>query len=817
MSVEPPVGPGPTLGAALRQGGSRRDRRRQHDDRPTWREAIPGRDALVDAGFAAVLVGIALVGFRTGFLGPQWIVAAGAGVVFGLVIGHVSTARRWLAVTGLVALTVVYLGLGGPVAVRGDLVAGVLPTPQTVVDLATWAVTGWKKWLTLLPPVDARGPVLALPWLAGLLGGALTLGVARRWSSVPATAVLPLGLLAGSIALGTLEPAARWIQGVGFAAVLLAWLVERERRTRPPVRSGAGRAVQVGTGAALAVVALAAGSFASPALPFTSADERREVVRTRLVPPLDVSQFPSPLAGFRQYTEPNPAELYDRVLLRTSGVPDGSLLRFATLDSYDGLVWGAANRSANGIPFQQVGSRIAARGSGRSATVTVQVPADGYTGHWLPVVGSATSIEFEGPRAEDLAEDLWLNTDTETAVVPARLLGAERYVIGALVPPPPATTLPENLDVASGASSATDVEFLDSRIDAWTSRIDGGPWQKLRAFADQMRTEGTYTDGGTPNSFEKVYLPGHTLARLTRFSASTKLAGNDEQYAAALALVAGRLGIPARVVMGAEPDADGTVRGRDVHAWVEVGLDDGSWFALARSTFLPSRDKTPTEQQLTTKEQKVGAQVPPPAGVNPPSVLQGPDQAQNATELAKRKRNPFDIALWPWWVRVLVLGLTAPLQLVVGVVLGMRALKSRRRRKHASTGPVAGRAAWVWRDLVAEARSVGIDIARGATRREQASAFPDRTGAEVIAAMVDAVVFGPGDGDADQVALIAGDASQARTALRSGVSRWVRWRSDADPRPLIARPQGQPGPIRRTVGHSGRTGRPRRRVATGHG
>ena len=175
-----------------------------------------------------------------------------------------------------------------------------------------------------------------------------------------------------------------------------------------------------------------------------------------------------------------------------------------------------------------------------------------------------------------------------------------------------------------------------------------------------MRTEGTYTDGGTPNSFEKVYLPGHAIARLGRFVNSTKLAGNDEQYAATLALVGQRLGIPSRVVMGADPAADGSVRGRDVHAWVEVQLDDGSWFPLAASTFVPSRDKTPSEQQLKTEEQKVGAQVPPPAGVNPPSLLQGPDQAQNATDITKRKKSPFDVLAWPLWLRVLVLGIARP-------------------------------------------------------------------------------------------------------------------------------------------------------------
>ena len=817
--------------------------------------AVPDRDALVDAASSAVLVTIALVGLRTGFLGVEWVLAGGVGLVLGLVIGHLAAAFRWLAVTTLLVLAATHFLLGGLVAVRTDLVGGVLPTAQTLTDLATWAVTGWKKWLTLLPPVDARGPVLALPWLAGLLGGALTLGLARRWPSVPLTAVAPLALLAGSIALGTLEPAATLVQGVGFALVLIGWLAARAHRTRPPVQNGAGRGVRLATGGALVALAVVAGLVVGPVLPGTDADDRREVVRTSLVPPLDVSQFPSPLPGFRRYTEPNPAELYDKEVLRVQGLPEGALVRFATLDAYDGLVWGAADRSADGVPFQQVGSRISAAGGGRPVTVTVDVVEGGYAGPWLPTVGAPTRVEFTGPRSDELADELWLNTDTSTAVVPRSLLGGERYTMTALLPSAPVAQLPEDLDVASGSSASQDVDLLDARIDAWTSRAEGS-WAKLRAVANQMRTEGTYTDGGTPNSFEKVYLPGHATARLGRFVNSTKLAGNDEQYAATLALAGQRLGIPSRVVMGADPQPDGTIRGRDVHAWVEVQLDDGSWFPLATSTFVPSRDKTPSEQQLKTEEQKVGAQVPPPAGVNPPSLLQGPDQAQNATDITKRKKSPFDVAAWPLWLKVVVVALVVPPLLAALWVLTLRWLKARRRRGHARVGPVPGRAAWVWRDLVAEARSLGVAVPRPATRREQAlavddavleaaarttvaaaetaapalapastrpatasalglSATPDWTSREsagrptvveaappggvpaaTVAASVDAVVFGAGEGDPETARALHAQAEATRSTMRSGASRWRLLRSDADPRPLLAHAErgGEPRP-----------------------
>jgi hypothetical protein len=752
---------------------------------------MPSRDALVDLAFALTLVTIALVGFRTGFLGWQWVVAAAVGVVLGTVLAHIAVVRSWPLVLTALVLVAVHFVLGGPVAVRGDLVAGVLPSPATLRDLAVTPVTGWKEWLTLLPPVDARGPLVALPWLTGLIGSALTYGVARRFASVGAAALAPVVLLVGSIALGTQQPAAKLVQGVVFALVLILWLVARAARTRAALQNGAGRRARTVTGVVLLAVAALAGSFLGQLLPGTDEGSARAVVRSELTPPYDVEQFSSPLAGFRQYTEPNSAELYDSTILQVTGLPQGTPLRFATLDSYDGLVWGAADRASDGTPFQQVGSRIAARTTGEEVTATVTVPDGGYDGVWLPLAGSATGVRFDGARSDELADALWLNTSTETAVVPASLEPGDSYTFEAVLDESSwSSTLPGELDVAGGGQSVQDTSFLDARLDAWTGQA-GSPWEKFVAIARTMSQDGAYTDGGTPNSYEKVYLPGHALSRLSRFVGSTQLAGNDEQYAATLALAGNRLGIPTRVVMGAIPQSGGTVEGKDVHAWVEVQRSNGRWQALLPSTFLPDRNKKPNEQQLKSEEQKVGAQVPPPAGVNPPSVLQGPDQAQNATDIKKKKRNPLDIGAWPLWLQLLVLALLLPLLLLLGGYVLIRWLKRRRRRMHATTGPTPSRAAWVWRDLVTDARSLGVALPRGATRLEQARAFPQDVAAEPLATRADTAVFGPGEPAAEVATTLLADADAVRSQLRSSVSTWRRVRSDADLRPLLERDRRQ--------------------------
>jgi hypothetical protein len=756
------------------------------------------RDGLVDLGFTVVITTLLLLGLRTGFIGWQWVVAAVGGAVLGLLVAHIVVSHRWTVLATFVGLVVVYFLFGGVLAVREDLIAGFIPSGETLSNLLGAAVLGWKRWLTMMPPVDARGPLVALPFIIGLVSSAVLWSVARQTRRLWLLAVVVLALLGASIVLGTMAPAGTLLQGALLAMVLLAWLVIRDRRSRTKLQNGAGNRARLVTGVVLALVAALAAALLGPLLPGRDAAEARTVVRSQLEPPFDIAQYPSPLSGFRQFTEPNLADRYDKPLLEVEGLEQGQVLRIATLDRYDGSAWGAGNRAEEGSPdpgtaFQQVGTRIAAEGPGEERKITVTVPDGGWSDVWLPTAGILRGVEFQGPRARQLREQMWLNIDTRTALVPARLQAGDRYTMTALVTPPPATELPEQLDVDSGSIiESYDGGYLDARVDAWTGDASSG-WQQVRNMAAYMSREGAYTDGGEKNSYEKVYLGGHSTGRIARFVGSTQLAGNDEQFAATLALAANRLGIPTRVVMGAIVPEDGVVKGKDVHAWVEVRSTDG-WTPVLHTAFVPDRNKKPQQQQIQTEEQRVGAQVPPPAGVNPPSVLQGPEQAQNDTDLRKKQtRNPLDPASWPAWLRYLVFFVVLPGLLLLAVYGTIRGLKSRRRRRRATTGPTAGRAAHIWQDLVSESRSLGIDVPRGATSLEQASAM-GVAGAPMLAARGNAFVFGPGEPAEDAVETHRVEAEQTRKELRSGVSRWRRLRSDVDVRPLF---NGTRAPSRR--------------------
>jgi TgpA N-terminal domain/Transglutaminase-like superfamily len=761
---------------------------------------VPTREHLVDAAVAAVMVLLALVGFRTSFFGWSWLLAGAAGLVLGLLAAHVVASYRLPAVVTVAVVAAAYFLLGGALAVRDDLIAGFIPSLTTFSVLADTLVGGWKVLLTTLPPVDSRGPLLALPFLVCLVGAAATYAVARRWRSAYLALGTPLALLVLSIAMGTVTPAAAILQGVLFGLVAIGWAALRANRNRAPLQNGAARTTRAVTAFALLLVAALGGWLVGPRLPGGD-DTARTVWRTDLQPPFDVTQYPSPLAGFRKFTEPNPATLFDKTLLTVKGLPKGTPVRIASLDTYDGSVWGAGNAANNGTDaggssFRRVGTHIDASGPGRAVTAVVSIPAGGYSEVWLPTAGTVTGIEFIGSRERALADSLRFNIDTDTAILPERLQAGDSYRLTAIIAEQPAT-LPTQ--ISAGSESLVDTQaltFVDAKVDSWAGNSQG-QWQQLLAVARYMRSEGAYTDGGSPGTFQNVYLPGHSLGRLNRFVKSDQLAGDDEQYAATLALMANRLGLPARIVLGAIPDDAGTIKGKDVRAWVEVKTDTASWVPILPAEFVPDRNKVPNQQQLKSEEKKTGAQVPPPAANNPPSVLQGPDQAQNATQRPAAKRSFLDPRSWPDWVLTLLKLVVLPILVLLAAYGLLRAVKSRRRRRRRTTGPMSARISGGWAELVDTARDLGVVAPPRATRLEQAAALESWHGDLLpLAARANGHVFGPVEPTQDEIDGYWAQVDQVRHSMRRRAGFWRRLRSDVNLR-SFARVAGEPRPGQR--------------------
>ncbi|MEP6798249.1 MAG: hypothetical protein ABI890_08880, partial [Lapillicoccus sp.] len=406
------------------------------------RTTVPDRDDLVDAAAVVLLLALVLVGFTTSYDGWVWMPVGLVGVLLGLAVTHLLLAARMPALVVLLALAAVYLLLGGPVATRQDLLLGVVPSGSTFVGLASASVGGWGRLLTSVLPVDSAGPLMVLPFLLGLVGASVAYATARRWASaapalVPPVLLLLVSLLMGSasttstagtaVTTSTTEPTWR---GALFAVVLLAWAAIRAGRSGPPLLTGEGVVVRGVTSAVLLGLAVAGGLLLGPRLP-GSDTAPRTVWRSGMVTVTQPLNRPSPLAGFRAYRSgvvlsgssgspgsPGAGSAGGPAtpLFTVSGLPDGTPVRLLTMDGYDGRVW-----TTDAQAFRPIGHHVtpdAPDPSATTVTLTVTVPAQGYTGSWLPTAGTVTGLTFLGPRADRLQSEVRLDLDTSSGLLP---------------------------------------------------------------------------------------------------------------------------------------------------------------------------------------------------------------------------------------------------------------------------------------------------------------------------------------------------------------------------------------------------------------
>jgi hypothetical protein len=679
--------------------------------------ATPG-----DAGALLVLGLLALLGFRNTYAGWSYLIVGGAALVTGIAVTWLLRAMRQPVLVVAAAILVVFI-------VEGELL--VLPgsspiSPATLHTLAVSAVLGWKQLLTTLPPVDAHDPLLVVPYLLGLLGGSIGCLLAdvdpnrRRPVAVRAVTVaaapvaVPVAMVILVIALGTHEAGAAVLDGIVVAAAALCWIALRRQRVRPLAADGAGRSTRVGAAAGLLAAGTLAAFVLTPVLAGHAAVDR-VVLRDTVVPPFEINDYPSPLVGFRKYTADAKA-LYDQQLFTVSGLRSGDTVRIASLDDYDGSVWGATSSSPDGS-FQRVGTAFGTR---TADTVSVHVTiAAAYAAvpdlnAWLPVAGTVSAVDFDGARSSALAGSFRFNTGGSDGIVPGRLRAGDSYTIETVLATP---TLPDNTQ-PFGVPALTEnaQSVLSSHIPTWTGAASGLNAQ-LTAVAAYLQQNGFYSDGG-PNEIQ--YLPGHGLGRLTAFVNGTQLVGDDEQYAAVFALVANDLGIPARVVFGATPEAGGVVRGQDIHAWVEVHVAGGAWVPIPQTAFMPAASKHPKPEPPKQTSPGNGAVVPPPNVANHPTST-----TDNGSDEAVRPPNPpAGPSIWAriWAIAAPILTWAGPPLLVIALVIGgLLGWKSRRRRRRRTGGTPANRYAAGWQELVDLARDTGMEISGGLTRQQQSA------------------------------------------------------------------------------------------------
>lgn len=750
------------------------------------RRVLPDAGEAVDAVFLLAASSTALSGLGSTFTGWGYLGVGAAGLIIGVVLTHLCAARGLPTILAAAGAVAAFYLLGPVLCLRAE--GHPLPGPAAWGALTDQAIFGWKDLLTTLPPIDGDGPLLTLPWLMGLVAGVLgtVLARVRRGPTglrVALPVVAPLALLGLVILIGRHTPHVLWVEGAVTAVLVLAWLVLRAQRERPTVHSGSGRVGRLVTGGVLLGLA---GAAALPVATWATggSDVGRVVFRNYVEPPFDIGQYPSPLASFRRYVEyptnPPAGNLYDTPLMTVEGLAAGTRVRFATLDDYDGVVWGAANDTVPGSTddvYQRVGSTLDNPTDGRDVDVRITLD-EGYTGVWLPLAGALQSVDFL-THTDLFAQDFRYNLETSTGVVPPGLTPGDAYTFTAVLPDDALS--PDDEPSGLVGTAAQGQTWLEEPASEWSEGATT-PMQRVFAIADHLRTEGKYSDGVTGR--ERIYRPGHFVDRLNRsFLTAPQIVGNDEQYAAAMALLANYVGVPARVVFGATVPEDGVVEGSDVSAWVELQIADGSWRVLPTEQFMGT--EKPADQQTKNQQQLSGLVIPPPAQVPPPSTLgEQTDSEITAKKVKRDDESDSRLPVVPGWARWVLTYVGGPLLGIALVLLAIVAAKLLRRRRRRGSGPPSSRIVGGWRDLVDHARELGLAVpTRGVTRGDQAAliATPDAAG---LARRADVTIFARSAPEPEAAADFWAAVDEERRALSAGVTRRRRLLGAIDPRSL---------------------------------
>lgn len=758
--------------------------------RPAARASATTREprvVAVDLAAAALLIVVSVVGFAPTFDSPQYLVAGLGGLALGLALAW--AGLRWrLGVLSLAGATIgAYAVFGGALALPHTALLGVVPTLDTLQQLAIGTVTSWKQLLTTVPPVAASDGHLVVPFILTLVGGVLTGSLALRarqaaWALLPALAVL-----IATILLGVAQPAAPLVQGIVFAVVATVWLALRRAwdndraavrvesagvSDAATVRSSRTRRLIAG-GIVLAVASAAGVATAAVATP------PRYILRDFIVPPFDITQYPSPLQSFRGYVRDDA----DKTLFTVTGLPKDGRVRLATMDTYDGVVYNVSDAGAgSSSAFTPIRSNMSPSATGTEATLRIEI--GDLSGVWVPDVGAVRDFTFDGPRATELARTTHFNDATGTAVAPVGLASGDAYTIETVLPDLPSdaaladvpfaalkmpkqTGIPEKIaDIASKATASADT-----------------PIERARALESYLRTQGFFSHG---LGDDVISLSGHGANRITALFGGDQMIGDDEQYAVAMALMATQLGMPARVVMGWHADEkhpqDGptlTATGGNLHAWVEIAFQDHGWVPFDPT---PDEDNKPNDQSTKPK-------------ANPkPQVLQPPPPAQQPADLPpaiaeNRDQDEEQNADLSWLGPVLLYGgitlgilllLAAPF-IVMGVIKGVR--RARRRNAARTVDRISGG----WDELVDSAVDLRAPVAVGATRAESAvvvgSSFDEPRVAE-LATRADIDVFGPGDPAPEDVEAFWREVDDIVGQMRGSTTVWQRLRARLSVRSL---------------------------------
>jgi transglutaminase-like putative cysteine protease len=737
---------------------------------------------------AYVLVNVAMMAIATLIASTTlWPIYQSAGlvvvitvsIVLGSAIAMLGSRFRWPVPVVLLVSFLSFVVVGVPVAVPDQANFGLLPSLGGLIDLLAAVVLGWKQLLTITLPVGSYEALLVPAFIVLFTSVTLGLSVALRTRVAELAVFGPVTVFFFGTAFGPTYPSRPLEAALALLAVTLLWLVwlrwDRRREAivqlsganAPSPASAQTQNTKAGSSAARAVfsaalVLILVTSTSVAALGFLPPTTDRVVLRSGVEQPFDPRDYVSPLAGFRRYWQPGTV---DSVLFEVDGLPTGARIRLATLDSYDGVVYsvGSEQVSSRSGAFTRVPTRVD-QSSVTGEAVQFDVAIVGQSGVWLPTVGQLEQLRFSGEAGPSRLASFYYNAVTGTGAIIGGLAAGDQYTVVAVDPVQP--TESEFSSLRPGPATVPDPQAVPPEVAAqlgeYVGGIDGAGEQLVAMLAGLAR-DGYVSHGVSAD--EPPSRSGHSADRIAELLTAPRMIGDAEQYAVAAALMATEIGFPARVVMGFVP-TDGTVRGSDVTAWVEVHTNEFGWVSI---------DATPPVREVPEELPIENAEVSRPQTIVPPPRLETDNiDRQRPPETVEDQVNNVD----PFVEVVLAVlrtfgAIAAVLAILLSPFAAIAATKLQRRRARRLAKDPLERVRGGWREFEDAAVDHGIPVQPSSTRAEVATLVGGQQ-PRILAGVTDRAIFAPESPSVDDAGAVWRAVDELRKSLDAGATRWQR-------------------------------------------